>query len=96
VPSSIATLAQTSNFTACLTSTTPWIIDYGASHQMTEEKDILSTLHSISSLHHVTLVDGSTCYIEGVDATNATQSLSYRMSFMFQNFSLIFLLVSRL
>jgi len=56
--SSIATLAQTSNSTACFTSAPPntWVINSGASDHMTEDKNILSTL-SVSSLLPVTLAD---------------------------------------
>ena len=41
---------------------------------MTENKDIMSTLHSVSSLLPITLADGSISYTEGEGATNATES----------------------
>ena len=63
---------------------------------MTGNKGILSTLHSVSPLLPVTLIDGFTSYTEGVGTTNATQFLSLSYILYVSNFRSILLSVNRL
>ena len=65
------------------------VIDSEASDHMNRNKSILSTLNSISSMIPVTLADGFTSYIKGVDTANATLSLSFYLFFIYLNSCLI-------
>ena len=54
---------------------------------MTGNKVIIFTVNSVSSLLPVTLADGSTSYTEGVNAANATPSLSLSFVLYIPKFS---------
>ena len=87
--SSTVTLAQIG---ACFTSAAlnTWVINSEVSDYMTGNKNILSTMNSISSLFSVTLRNDSTCYTESVGIANATPSLSYVLYIPKFSFNLLF------
>ena len=65
--SSIASVAQTGNVTACLThSSAPWILDTGASDYIYGNKDLFSSLTFPSPLPTITLANGSQTIAKGI------------------------------
>ncbi|GFZ10820.1 hypothetical protein Acr_22g0002180 [Actinidia rufa] len=52
-----ATLVQTSAFTACVTTHSPWVINFSASAQMTDTSSILPNVSTVGCLSRVNLVD---------------------------------------
>ena len=75
---SVASIAQTSNASACLTHTSflgPWILDSGASNHIFDNKDIFSSLTTTSTLSTVTLADGSQTVAKGIGLAHPLLSL---------------------
>jgi len=95
--SSPATLAQIGKCSVYFTFTAPstWVIKCGGSNHMIENKGILSTLISISSLL-VTLANGSTTYTEGAGIANATPSLLFSYVLYIPKFKFNLLSISQL
>ncbi|KAL4619835.1 hypothetical protein ACB092_06G109400, partial [Castanea dentata] len=73
---SIATLAQHGTSAACLATQDPWVIDSGATDHITNTSSLLSDLEQSSSLPNVTLADGSTTIVSGLDTANLSPNLS--------------------
>ena len=74
--SSIASVAQTGNVSACLThSSTPWILYIGASDHIYSNKDIFSSLTFSSSLPTITLANGSQTIAKGIGSACPLPSL---------------------
>ena len=58
--SSVASIAQIGNVSACLThSSAPWILDTGASDHISGNKDLFFSLTFPSPLPTITLANGS-------------------------------------
>ena len=65
--SSIASVAQTGNVSTCLThSSTPWILDTGASDHISGNKNLFSSLTFPSPLPTITLANGSQTIAKGI------------------------------
>nr|CAN75244.1 hypothetical protein VITISV_014212 [Vitis vinifera] len=65
---SIASIAQTGNASACLTHTSslgPWILDSGTSDHISGNKDFFSSITTTSALPIVTLANGSQTMAKG-------------------------------
>ena len=68
---------STSGISALLTSSSPlWIIDSGASSQMTKTSLLLSSYHPTPFHPPVTIVNGQPCPVQGCGTTRVTPSLS--------------------
>ena len=75
---SVASVAQTGNASACLTHTSslgPWILESGASNQISGNKDIFSSLTTTSTLPTVTLANGSQTMAKGIGLAHPLPSL---------------------
>ena len=69
-------VAQTDNTFACLShSSGPWILDFGASDHLSDNKDIFSSLTFTSPLPMVTLSNGSQTIAKGIGSTCPLSSL---------------------
>ena len=80
---SVAFVAQTGNFFACLSHPSePWILDSAASDHYSSNKDIFSFLTFTSPLPMVTLANGSQTIAKGIGSTRPLPSLPL-LSFMF-------------
>ena len=67
---------STLDTSAHLGSSSPsWIINYGASSQMTQTSSLLSSYHPTPSHSLVTIVDGRPCPIKGRGTARVTNSL---------------------
>ena len=74
--SSIASIAQTGNVSACLThSSAPWILDTGASDHIFGNKDLFSSLTFPSPLPTITLANGSQTIAKGIGSACPLPSL---------------------
>ncbi|RVW87773.1 hypothetical protein CK203_044003 [Vitis vinifera] len=65
---SVASVAQTGDASACLTHTYsigPWILDFGASDHIFDNKDIFSSITTTSALPTITLANGSQTMAKG-------------------------------
>ncbi|RVW22780.1 Retrovirus-related Pol polyprotein from transposon RE1 [Vitis vinifera] len=65
----VASIAQPSNASACLTHTSslgPWILDFGASDHLSGNKDFFSSITTTSALPTVTLANGSQTVAKGI------------------------------
>ena len=72
----IATVAQTSNVSTCLThSSAPWIINTGASDHISSNKDIFSSLTFLSPIPTITLANGFQTIAKGIGSTCPLPSL---------------------
>ena len=72
----IAFVAQTSNASACLSNSSgPWILDSGASNNLSSNKDIFSSLTFTSPLPMVTLTNGSQTIAKRIDLASPLPSL---------------------
>ena len=72
----IATVAQTSNVSTCLThSSAPWIINTGASDHISGNKDIFSSLTFLSPIPTITLANGFQTIAKGIGSTCPLPSL---------------------
>ena len=75
--SSIASVAQIGNVSACLThSLAPWILDTGASDHICSNKDLFSSLTFTSPLPTITLDNGSQTIAKGIDSVCPLPSLA--------------------
>ena len=75
---SVASVAQTGNASACLTHTSslgPWILDSGASDNLSSNKDLLSSLTTTPTLPIVTLDNGSQTVVKGIGLAHPLHSL---------------------
>nr|CAN74104.1 hypothetical protein VITISV_008952 [Vitis vinifera] len=75
---SVASVAQTSNASACLTHTSslgPWILDSGASDHISGNKDLFSSIITTSVLPTVTLANGSQTMAKGFRFAHPLPSL---------------------
>ncbi|RVW92094.1 Retrovirus-related Pol polyprotein from transposon RE2 [Vitis vinifera] len=75
---SVASVAQTSNASACLTHTSslgPWILDSSASNHIFGNKDFFSSITTTSALPTVTLANGSQTMAKGFGFTHPLPSL---------------------
>ncbi|RVW87925.1 Retrovirus-related Pol polyprotein from transposon RE1 [Vitis vinifera] len=73
-----ASVAQTSNASACLTHTSsfgPWILDFGASDHISGNKDLFSSITTTSALPTVTLANGSQTMAKGFGFAHPLPSL---------------------
>ena len=76
--SSVASVAQTSNVSACLTHTSslgPWILDSSASNHISGNKDLFSSLTTTPTLPTVTLANGSQTVAKGIGLAHPLPSL---------------------
>ena len=75
---SVISIAQTGNASACLTHTSflgPWILDSGASDHISSNKDLFSSLTTISALPTVTLANGSQTVAKDIGLAHPLPSL---------------------
>ena len=67
---SVSSVAKTDNVSACLSqSSGPWIVDSGASYQLSSNKDLFSSLTITSPLPVITLANGSQLMAKGIMST---------------------------
>ena len=65
----ISFVAQTGNASTCLShSSGPWILDFGASHHISSNKDIFSSLTITSPLPMISLANGSQTMAKGISS----------------------------
>ncbi|RVX17381.1 Retrovirus-related Pol polyprotein from transposon RE2 [Vitis vinifera] len=75
---SVASVAQTGNVSACLTHTSslgPWILDSGASDHIAGNKDLFSSITTTSALPTVTLANSSQTMAKGFGFAHPLPSL---------------------
>ena len=75
---SVASVAQTGNASACLTHTSslrPSILDFGASDHISGNKDLFSSLTTTPTLPTVTLANGSQIVAKGIGLAHPLPSL---------------------
>ena len=75
---SVASVAQTSNASTCLTHTSslgPWILDTGASDHIYGNKDLFSSLTTTPTFPTVTLANGSQTVAKGIGLAHPLPSL---------------------
>ena len=95
--SSIASVAQTSNVSACLThSSAPWILDTGASNHISGNKNLFSSLTFPSSLPTITLANGSPTIAKGISSVCPLPSLPLTSGFYVPNFPFNLISISKL
>ena len=95
--SSIASVAQTGNVFNCLThSSTPWIIDTGASDHISGNKDHFSSLTFPSSLPTITLANGSQTIAKGFGSVCPLPSLLLTFVLCVTNFPFNLISISKL
>ena len=85
--SSIASVAQTGNVSACLThSSAPWILDTGASDHISGNKDLFSSLTFPSPLPPITFANGSQTISKGIGSVCPLPSLPHTSVLYIPNF----------
>ena len=95
--SSIASVAQTGNVSACLThSSPPWILNIGASDHISSNKDIFSSLTFPSPLPTITLANGSQTITKGIDSVCPLPSLPLTFVLYVPNFPFNLISISKL
>ena len=95
--SSIASVAQTGNVSACLThSSAPWIFDTGASDHISGNKDLISSLTFPSPLPTITLANGSQTIAKGIGSVCPLPSLLLTSVFYVPNFPFNLISISKL
>ncbi|KAL6320086.1 hypothetical protein AAG906_004595 [Vitis piasezkii] len=75
---SVASIAQTGNASACLTHTSflgLWILDSGASDPISDNKNLFSSITTISALPTITLANGSQTMAKGFGFAHPLPSL---------------------
>ena len=95
--SSIASVAQTDNVSACLThSSAPWILDTRASDHVSGNKDIFSSLTFHSPLPTITLANGSQTIAKGIGSVCPLPSLPLISVLYVHNFPFNLISISKL
>ena len=95
--SSIASVAQTGNVSACLThSSAPWILDTGASDHISGNKDLFSSLTFLSPLPTITLANGSQTIVKGISSVCPLPSLPLTSVLYVPNFPFNLIFISKL
>ena len=95
--SSIASVAQTGNVSACLTfSSAPWILDTGVSDHIFGNKDLFSSLTFPSPLPTITLANGSQTIAKGIGSVCPLPSLPLTYVLYVPNFSFNLISISKL
>ena len=95
--SSIASVAQTGNVSACLThSSAPWILNTGASDHISGNKDLFSSLTFPSPLPTITLVNGSQIMVKGIGSVCPLPSLPLTSVLYVPNFPFNLISISKL
>ena len=95
--SSIASVAQIGNVSACLThSSAPWILDTGASNHISGNKDFFSSLTFPSPLPTITLVNGSQTIAKGIGSVCPLPSLPLTSVLYVPNFPFNLISISKL
>ena len=95
--SSIASVAQTGNVSACLThSSAPWILDIGASDHIFGNKDLFSSLTFPSPLPTITLANGSQTIAKGIGSVCPIPSLPLTFVLYVPNFSFNLISISKM
>ena len=95
--SSIASVAQTDNVSACLThSSAPWILDTGASYHISGNKDFFSSLTFLSPLPTITLANGSQTIAKGIGSVCPLPSLPLTPILYVPNFPFNLISISKL
>ena len=95
--SSIASVAQTSNVSVCLThSSTPWILDIEASDHISGNKDLFSSLSFPSPLPIITLAHGSQTIAKGIGSVCSLPSLPLTSVLYVHNFPFNLISISKL
>ena len=95
--SSIVSVAQTCNVSACLTySSAPWILDTEASDHICGNKDFFSSLTILSPLPTITLVNGSQTIAKGIGSICPLPSLPLTFVLYVPNFPFNLISISKL
>ena len=95
--SSIASIAQTDNVSTCLThSSTPWILNTGASDHFSGNKDLFSSLTFPSLLPTINLANGSQTIAKGIGLVCPLPSLPLTSVLYVPNFPFNFISISKL
>ena len=78
ISASVASVAQTGNVSVCFTqspSLGPWILNSGASDHISGNKQLFSSIITISALPTVTLANGSQTMAKGIGLAHPLPSL---------------------
>ena len=94
--SPITAIAGSGKSIACLSSSSKWVIDSGASDHMTGNQRLFSNFKPYATTSRVTLADGSTSCVIGSGTVNPTPSLPLSSVLSLPNFSFNLLSVSKL
>ena len=95
--SSIASVAQTGNVSACLShSSAPWILDTGASDHISGNKDLFSSRTFPSPLPTITLANGSQTIAKGIGSVCPLPSLPLTSVLYVPNFPFNLISISKL
>ena len=95
--SSIASVVQTGNVSTCLThSSTPWILDTGASDHISGNKDLFSSLTFPSPLPIITLANGSQTIDKGIGSVYPLPFLPLTSVLYVPNFPFNLISISKL
>ena len=95
--SSIAFVANTGNVSSCLThSSTPWILDTGASDHISGNKDLFSSLTFPFPLPTITLANGSQTIAKGIDSVCPLPFLPFTSVLYIPNFPFNLISISKL
>ena len=95
--SSIASVAQTDNFSACLTySSALWILDTGVSDHISGNKDLFSSFTFPSPLPTITLTNGSQTIAKGIGSAFPLPSLPLTFVLYVPDFSFNLISISKL
>ena len=94
----ITTIAESGNSNKCLvsSSSSEWIIDFGATYHMTGNSGLFSTFQSQPLPSTVTLVDGSHSCVLGLGTIVPTPSIPLTSVLSLPNFSFNLMSVSKL
>ena len=94
---SIASVAQISNVSACLIySSTPWILDFGASDHISGNKDLFSSLTFPPPLPTTTLYNGSHTIAIGIGSACPFPFLPLTFALYVPNFPFNLIFISKL
>ena len=94
----ITVIAESGNLNKCLvsSSSSEWVIDFGATNHMTGNSSLFSTFQSHPSTSSVTLADGSQSCVLGSDTIFPTPSLPLLSVLNLTNFSFNLISMSKL
>ena len=94
---SVTTLVKSHKTSKCfLSSSSLWVLDYGATDHMTANSNLFTTFQSHASTFTLTLADGSTSYVFGSGTIHLTHLITLTSVMSLPQFSFNLISVSKL